>query len=233
MAIETINIGTIANDGTGDDLREAFAKVNNNFTELANRNPEATTGANLGSAGQGVFAQLSGAELQFKKIVAGTGVTLTSDANSITVNSNASGLPSIQVFADNNNVTIDANNNNLTLAGGNLVTTNLNGNTITIAAETSLITDTNPRLSQNLDGNGNKIYGTSDVESNVWGIDIRDFDGLQPYIQGVDLGQAFPTAFTNILEYLANNLTIDFDDGTNTFTASSEIELDNGTLPIA
>ncbi len=34
MAISTINIGTLANDGTGDDLREAFVKVNNNFTEL-------------------------------------------------------------------------------------------------------------------------------------------------------------------------------------------------------
>ena len=34
MAIQRVNIGTIANDGTGDDLREAFVKVNNNFTEL-------------------------------------------------------------------------------------------------------------------------------------------------------------------------------------------------------
>lgn len=233
MAIQTINIGTIANDGTGDDLREAFVKVNNNFQELDTRDPEQTTAANLGSAGQGVFAQLSGTELQFKKIVAGTAITLAADANTITVNSTATGLPSLQVFADNNNATIDANNNALTIAGGNLVTTNLSGNTITIAAETSLITDTNPRLSQNLDGNGNKIYGTSDVESNVWGIDIRDFNGLQPYIQGVDLGEAFPTSFTNVLQYLAHALEIDFDDGSNTFTGSSAIELDNGTLPIA
>lgn len=233
MAIQTINIGTIANDGTGDDLREAFVKVNNNFQELDTRDPEQTTAANLGSAGQGVFAQLSGTELQFKKIVAGTAITLAADANTITVNSTATGLPSLQVFADNNNATIDANNNSLTIAGGNLVTTNLSGNTITIASETSLITDTNPRLSQNLDGNGNKIYGTSDVESNVWGIDIRDFNGLQPYIQGVDLGEAFPTSFTNVLQYLAHALEIDFDDGSNTFTGSSAIELDNGTLPIA
>ena len=28
MAIQSINIGSIANDGTGDDLREAFNKVN-------------------------------------------------------------------------------------------------------------------------------------------------------------------------------------------------------------
>lgn len=34
MAIQTINLGTYANDGTGDDLRSAFTKVNNNLTEI-------------------------------------------------------------------------------------------------------------------------------------------------------------------------------------------------------
>ena len=34
MAKQTINIGTTANDGTGDPLRDAFDKVNDNFTEL-------------------------------------------------------------------------------------------------------------------------------------------------------------------------------------------------------
>ncbi len=34
MAREIINIGTNANDGTGDDLRLAMQKVNANFLEL-------------------------------------------------------------------------------------------------------------------------------------------------------------------------------------------------------
>lgn len=34
MAKQTINIGTVANDGTGDPLRSAFDKANDNFTEL-------------------------------------------------------------------------------------------------------------------------------------------------------------------------------------------------------
>ena len=34
MAIQTIKIGTYPNDGTGDDLRTAFEKVNANFQEL-------------------------------------------------------------------------------------------------------------------------------------------------------------------------------------------------------
>lgn len=34
MAQQLINIGSVANDGTGDPLRDAFDKVNDNFTEL-------------------------------------------------------------------------------------------------------------------------------------------------------------------------------------------------------
>lgn len=34
MAKETVDVGTVANDGTGDPLRTAFIKVNDNFDEL-------------------------------------------------------------------------------------------------------------------------------------------------------------------------------------------------------
>ena len=34
MARQVINIGTSANDGTGDKIRNAFSKSNSNFTEL-------------------------------------------------------------------------------------------------------------------------------------------------------------------------------------------------------
>lgn len=34
MDIRSINIGTTANDGTGESLRAAFDKVNNNFNEI-------------------------------------------------------------------------------------------------------------------------------------------------------------------------------------------------------
>lgn len=83
MAIQTINLGNYANDGTGDDLRTAFEKVNANFSLL---NIQDTTAAeNLGS-GQGIFAQKSGAILQFKSLIAGTNITLAADGNTITIN---------------------------------------------------------------------------------------------------------------------------------------------------
>jgi hypothetical protein len=38
MAKQTVNIGTAANDGTGDPLRTAFDKVNDNFDEVYGNN---------------------------------------------------------------------------------------------------------------------------------------------------------------------------------------------------
>jgi hypothetical protein len=43
MAKQTINIGTTANDGTGDPLRNAFTKVNDNFTELYDTSANTST----------------------------------------------------------------------------------------------------------------------------------------------------------------------------------------------
>ena len=34
MAKQTVNIGSAANDGTGDPLRTAFDKLNDNFDEV-------------------------------------------------------------------------------------------------------------------------------------------------------------------------------------------------------
>ena len=41
MAQQSINIGTSANDGTGDPLRTAFDKINDNFSELYGSSAEA------------------------------------------------------------------------------------------------------------------------------------------------------------------------------------------------
>jgi hypothetical protein len=45
MAIQTINIGTTANDGAGDPLRTAFNKINQNFVELYTGLPALGIGA--------------------------------------------------------------------------------------------------------------------------------------------------------------------------------------------
>jgi hypothetical protein len=61
-------------------------EVSINFRGLPAGTGEANTASNLG-AGEGVFAAKVGVDLQFKSLVAGTNVSLGSDANTITINS--------------------------------------------------------------------------------------------------------------------------------------------------
>ena len=83
--IQTINIGNIVNDGLGDDLRTAFQKVNANFGEL---NSSLTiTASNLGAVGETVFKQKNGNNLEFKRLVAGNKIAITSGPDSILVSS--------------------------------------------------------------------------------------------------------------------------------------------------
>jgi len=74
--LQTINLGNYANDGTGDDLRTAFQKVNNNFNILFSEGA-IVNATNLG-AGTQLFAQKNNTtlDLEFK--------TLTSVDNSVT-----------------------------------------------------------------------------------------------------------------------------------------------------
>ena len=60
------------------------------------------------------------------------------------------------------------------LAGGNLVTTSLKRSYNNNYPRNFLITDTTPTLGGNLNGNGKEITNTSDIKSNVYGVDIRD-----------------------------------------------------------
>lgn len=129
MAMQIINIGSIANDGTGDDLREAFRKTNENFDELDLRQPEATTASNIGTLGVGVFAQKTGYDLQFKNLVAGPGIAVNSVAgNNIQLSSDLQGF---LVISDSGSRNVD-DNTTLNIVGADGIQTILSGNTLTI-----------------------------------------------------------------------------------------------------
>jgi hypothetical protein len=225
MAIKTINIGVVANDGTGDDLREAFVKVNNNFAELEARTPESTTVSNLGTAGEGLFAQKVGTDLQFKKIVAGNGTTVTSDSQSVTINATGDSILAIDLFGDTGTSQININDNALTIAGGQNVTVGVNNNTVTVASATVLSTDATPKLAANLNGDGFEIINTSDIKSKVYGLDIREMDGIQDYINGYDFGRFDKTA-NNFFEFLSQITDIDLGS----FSIPTDVSMDFGPL---
>ena len=131
MTIQNINIGNIANDGTGDDLREAFRKVNENFDELDLRQPESTTGAGVGT-GVSVFAGKVGDQLTFKNFTAGTGVAVQSVAgNDIQISANLQGF---LVVTDNGSMNVD-DGETLRVIGGPGIDTKLVGNVLSISAE--------------------------------------------------------------------------------------------------
>lgn len=87
MTIQTINIGNVVNDGLGDDLRTAFAKVNANFSDLGTQ--LTITAANVNDTGVGVFKEKVGTELRFKKLVSGTKMLVTDTDTSIVLNNTA------------------------------------------------------------------------------------------------------------------------------------------------
>jgi len=91
MAQQTINIGTVANDGTGDPLRTAFDKINDNFTELYN--DETTAEVNSIIAGTGISVDQSTGSVtvtnsspdQTVTLTASTGMSITGTYPSFTI----------------------------------------------------------------------------------------------------------------------------------------------------
>lgn len=237
MAVDLINVGQIANDGTGDDLREAFIKVNQNFEELDLKIEGDVTASNTGAVGEGIFSQKINNDLQFKKLVAGSDITLTATNDQITIDANG-GLKSLLVTTDTNSVIL-TNTAGLNIVGGEGIETGLSSNTLTITntGAVSLSNDPNPVLNENLNANdydiqnANAITATrvsadefiGDLEGLVYGLDIRDTAKyLNDYF---DLGEISPT-YDNILDWIISESVVDLG----TFTDPNPKNLDFGSF---
>lgn len=215
MAVELINVGLIANDGTGDDLREAFIKINQNFEELDLRDDEQTTASNLGDTGEGVFAQKLNYDLQFKRLIAGTDITLTATDTAITIDANG-GLKSILLTANSGTVTLEQTDS-LNIVGGNSITTAITDNTLSInyTGLTDLSSDPNPRLSNTLDAQDNNIININtltgiNIVSLVHGIDIREIESkVNDLVIDFDFGNIVQNVNT-IFEWLVLSTDVDF-----------------------
>lgn len=90
MAQQIINVGSVANDGTGDDLRPLFIKINENFTELydlirAEGNVAVTAGSNVISFSSAFSS--AAYSLQVFDFSGSVGFEITAqDANGFTLN---------------------------------------------------------------------------------------------------------------------------------------------------
>lgn len=106
MAIQTINIGNVVNDGLGDDLRTAFQKVNANFSEL--NSTLTITGVNLGTTSKGIFKEKVDNELRFKGLVEGNYITIDDSNPSVLVVNNS--MPDSFYKVDTDAGTLEAKN---------------------------------------------------------------------------------------------------------------------------
>ena len=224
MSLQQINLGTVANDGTGDDLRTAFQKIISNFNQLDARTPEATTVVNLG-AGQGVFASKVADELRFKSIVGGQNVTLAADGQTITINVDA-GVTQFTIAADTGSVVV-TEDSTITIEGGRLVTTQRVANSIVVntSALGSVVEDTTPRLGGNLNADGFNLGSVGTIDATtvsglfngnltglVHGVDIRDINYYRVPNNSWDFGGIPATPVTNIFDWVFE--TYDVDLGT-------------------
>ena len=213
MTIEYINTGTIANDGTGDVLREAFLKVNDNFEDLDLRVIE-TVIQNVGVVGASVFSGKNDGVNEFKKIVGGTNINVSETSTNITLNVPNS-LDELLIISDSGSLTI-APSQSLSVTGGNGITTSATGQTLNIELQTTNIVsrDTLPTLSANLNAAGYDIASAGTITATsfngeltglVHGIDVRNLGSLT----GFDFG-TFRNTYTNAIEFIIANTDLDF-----------------------
>lgn len=220
MAINLINVGNVANDGTGDDLREAMIKINQNFEELDLRDDEQTTASNLDfGTGEGIFAKKINYDLQFKSLRPGTDITLDASDTAITINANG-GTKSVSVTSDVNFTELGEDANLKIYGGSNISTTLIDGSLyVTYTGPTTLADDASPELSANLDANDYNIQNVAvldateirspeiigDLTGLVNGIDVRDIN-----VAELDFGRINYNVSTTLEFFMA---TVDLDYG--------------------
>lgn len=115
MPIQTINLGNYANDGTGDDLRTAFTKVNANF-QLVGATLGIIGGENVGG-GTGIFKRRDNDNLtlEFKSLTSTDGsveISNTTDTVNLKSLSLLENDPSPSLSGD-----LQLNGNNIVIGG--------------------------------------------------------------------------------------------------------------------
>jgi len=168
MAQKNINIGTNANDGTGDPLRTAFDKINDNFTELFGDTAEANDILDDASPQLGGDLDLNGYKI----------TTARSNEN---INVDPAGTGTIELLANTNitghlvasgNITANGNINLGDAAGDQVKVTGVfEADQLQIDGTTLTSTVTNGDVTINGNGTGQVQLNKLTVDGNVQIVD--------------------------------------------------------------
>jgi hypothetical protein len=215
MAITRINVGTLANDGTGDDLRQAFVKVNNNFDDLDARTEGQATADNLGE-GTGIFYSKENGVIGLKSLVSGTNIQITNDADTVTI----SNTGTIVLQGSTGTGSIAGANRTLLVTGGDNITTTASSNSITVNIDPSglVLSDTAPQLGGPLNADNNNIVDVGILTANtitgaltgtVDGINITSLYNSLGNVLGFDYGTIVVNV-TNALDFFVSQQSINY-----------------------
>jgi len=212
MNITLIDIGNIANDGTGDDLRTAFEKINENFVELETGIDASTVAANVGD-GLGLYKQKTVNTLEFKSLGVGSFLSITAVGDKIVVDT---------AFTDKN-----INVGSLTASGnieGNIITASMFSGTL----GGNLMGRVYPQAPDYIIGAGNIIGVQPDPgqanyrPARVDGIAVKELDRT---INTFDFG-TIDNVYTSAFAYLLDQIGLD----AGTILSPSNLSIDAGTL---
>ena len=188
MTKQTINRGTAANDGTGDNLRAGAAKVNENFNELYNVLGDGTT-------------LLSGNYITDASTSVLTNKTINGPDNTIT-NIPSSALASLpNTKLDNSSITVSGDTGShavdlgdtLTVEGSNGIATTVTADKVSIAIDGTVLTEDSSDVLTN-----KTISGSTNTLSSIANTSLANstvsYGGVQLNLGGVDATPAFDLA---------------------------------------
>lgn len=218
MAIQTINVGLLANDGTGDDLREAFIKINQNFDELDLRT-ESTTASNVGETAFTVFKEQINQDLYFRGIAVdplypGTMVLRVSDdGNTLYMRSATATIR----FTDGTNTLASNVEQVITFQGTEASRVTVDNTARSVTIDSQISRETAPSLTADFDVNNFDLLNVNNINS--WS--TTELERLV----GFDFG-SLSNVRTSVFDWMVNSY--DFDLGTILAPAVDEIDL--GTI---
>ncbi len=194
MALQSINLGNLANDGTGDDLRTAFEKVNYNFATLEIAASDLTGATNLGTAGGAVFKEVIDRDLKFRRILGENGITVTNTDNAVMVT--GATIPQTVISGDSGSL-LFLPGDTLNINGATNISVGVDNNTKTITINGSLTS-----LDQDLDANGNSITNINDINGINWDAEIAAL------FRNIDFGQ-IPANITSFISFIRSVYDVD------------------------
>ncbi len=200
MTKQTINRGTAANDGTGDNLRAGAAKINENFDELYSVLGDGTTLLS------GDYITTSSTSILTNKTIDGSNNTITNIPNSALSSIDNTKLTNstITITGDGAQTSAVDLGDTLTFEGGSGITTSVTADKVSIAIDGAVVTEDSSDVLTNKTISGstntiNNIANTSLANSTV------SYGGVQLSLGGVDATPAFD--LTDATNYPTSSLS--------------------------